>query len=143
MNQDTIKITSEDKFIWKVVTLAEAKAIIRKDIFTLHALYDDDSESMIADEAELVDYVKRGVEIGIEVGFVNYKEEQELRSLIKSHDFDFEMSNGAIYKRGNMQRKAIMKLSKHVEQTDFVRWWNRSAPPHLNKPHPNSLLHQN
>lgn len=142
MNQDTIKITSEDKFIWKIVTLAEAKAIMRKDIFTLHALYDDDSESVIADEAELVDYVKRGVEIGIEVGFVNYKEEKELRSLIKSHDFDFERSNGGAYKRGKMQREVIMKLSQHVKPTDFIKWWNRSAPEYLSLYHTNSLLHQ-
>jgi hypothetical protein len=143
MSQDTIKITSEDKFIWKVVTLAEAKAIIRKDIFTLHALYDDDSESVIADEAELIDYVKRGVEIGIEVGFVNYKEEKELRSLIENHDFDFERSNGLVYKIGKIQRNKIIELSKFVDPTDFVKWWNRSAPAHLTMPHPNALTNQN
>jgi hypothetical protein len=133
MSQETIKITTEDKFIWKVVTAAQALAIMREDIFPLYALFENETESMVCDQEELKQYIKDGVELGVEVGFVNYKEEQQLRDLIICHDFYFEMANGLPYRRGKIERENIMELSKSVKRSDFVKWWNRSAPISLAK----------
>ena len=133
MCKKTIKITSSDKFVWRVITLQEARVIMFYDLFSLYALHEDDTESLIADSGELESYFKDGLEVGIEVGFTNYKEVELLKSLIKSHDFYFERSDGQYYKRGKRERERIEELSKHVSREDFVRWWNRAAPESLHK----------
>lgn len=70
MTRKTIKITESDNFVWKVLTEQEAKDVISNDAFSLYALHDDDSGSLILDESELQEYLEQGTEIGIEVGFI-------------------------------------------------------------------------
>jgi hypothetical protein len=70
MSRKTIKITVSDNFVWKVLTSEEAKDVMSNNAFSLYALHDDDSESLILDEEELEYYLGSGVEVGIEVGFI-------------------------------------------------------------------------
>jgi len=70
MSRKTIKITVSDNFVWKVLTSEEAKDVMSNNAFSLYALHDDDSESLILDEDELEYYLGSGVEVGIEVGFI-------------------------------------------------------------------------
>lgn len=65
-------VTTEDgeKFVWKVIDNRYAKMHWNEGLFALYALHDDDSESEIDNRKDLLDYIERGVEIGIEVGFL-------------------------------------------------------------------------
>ena len=78
MTRKTIKITESDNFVWKVLTEQEARDVISNDAFSLYALHDDDSESLISDESELQEYLERGAEIGIEVGFIRTTTKSEV-----------------------------------------------------------------
>lgn len=70
MSKQTIKITQEDNFVWKIVT-DRALEIWDTELFCLYALHGDDTESLVMDKEELQDYLNRGFDIGIEVGFIN------------------------------------------------------------------------
>lgn len=59
MTRKTIKITESDNFVWKVLTEQEAKDVISNDAFSLYALHDDDSGSLILDESELQEYLEQ------------------------------------------------------------------------------------
>lgn len=78
MSRTTIKITTTDNFVWKVLTEQEAKDVISNGAFALYALHSDDSESLIADEEELSEYIAQGIEIGIEVGFIRTTTKSEV-----------------------------------------------------------------
>lgn len=73
-----IKITKEDKFIWKVVTPQQARIIYSIQLFSLYELRDDDSESLIKTALELENVIKRQNQIGIEVGLYNKKNHGKL-----------------------------------------------------------------
>ena len=66
-----IKITREDGFVWLLVPAEKARKLWAADVFTLYRLYDDDSESMIENEADLESTIEGGYRIGIEVGFAS------------------------------------------------------------------------
>lgn len=70
----TIKITKEDKFIWKIVNPTQARVIFDTAIFNLYELHDNDAESLITSLEELEKVVDYGGLIGIEVGLLNKKE---------------------------------------------------------------------
>jgi len=78
MTRKTIKITESDNFVWKVLTEQEAKDVISNGAFSLYALHDDDSGSLIPDESELQEYLEQGTEIGIEVGFIRTTAKSEV-----------------------------------------------------------------
>lgn len=72
-----MKIT-KDGFVWITVEPSLAIKIWNSDIFTLYALYSDDSESMIENESQLIAAISKGLEIGIEGGQLeNYGTEKE------------------------------------------------------------------
>lgn len=129
MCKPTIKITSEDNFVWRLLTVEQAKAFFKADIDSLYALHSDDTESLIHDFEEIDEYDSRGIEFGIEVGFTNYKEVEELKKRIKSHDFTYEYSDDhRKYTSGRENLSRIVELSKFVKREDYIKWWNRSAP---------------
>lgn len=72
---DGLKIT-KDGFVWKTVTYEQAKAIWYMELDELYRLYDDDSEAAIETIAGLNDAIKRGIQIGVEVGFIKDLEEK-------------------------------------------------------------------
>jgi hypothetical protein len=65
-----IKITKEDNFVWKIVNEEQAEKLF--DIFELYELHEG-GESLIQSYEDLLDLLKSGAEIGIEVGFINEK----------------------------------------------------------------------
>lgn len=66
-----IKVTREDGFVWLLVPAEKARKLWAADVFTLYRLYDDDSESLIENEADLESTIEGGYRIGIEVGFAS------------------------------------------------------------------------
>jgi hypothetical protein len=62
------KIT-KDGFIWLLVTV-QVKEIYESNLFTLYKLYDDGSEAMVESIEDLNEALEKGIDIGIEVGFV-------------------------------------------------------------------------
>jgi hypothetical protein len=66
----TIKITKEDQFVWLIVT-EKAKEIFNSGLFDLFIVYDDDSESLIESSEQINEALENGLDIGIEVGFIN------------------------------------------------------------------------
>lgn len=74
-----LKVCS-DGFVWLVITPEEARKLWNAGVFSLYVLYDDESEAMIEREIELEDYLDKGLQIGIEVGFLSRMEEERERS---------------------------------------------------------------
>ncbi len=68
MRESNIKIVNG--FVWLVVT-DKAEEIYFSDLFELYALYDDGSESLIESFEHLTIELDNGIEIGVEVGFIN------------------------------------------------------------------------
>ncbi len=63
-----MKIT-KDNFVWKLVN-NQAKELFSTGIFEIFALYGDDSESLIETSTQLNEALEQGLDIGIEVGFL-------------------------------------------------------------------------
>lgn len=128
----TIKIT-ENGFVWRLLTLEQAKAFFNANIDSLYALFEDDTESLIHDIEEIDEYnLKRIVEFGVEVGFANYKSLEKLEQLIKQHDFTYERSDDhRAYKAGLANLEEIMKAKDCVSREDYVSLWNKYAPKGL------------
>lgn len=127
----TIKIT-EDNFVWRLLTIEQAKAFFRADIDSLYALYDDDTESLVHDIEEIDELSAKGAEFGVEVGFTNYKNLEKLEQLIKQHDFYYERSDDhRAYKAGLANLNEIIKVKACVSQEDYVSLWNKYAPTGL------------
>ena len=108
---------------------------MRTLLFPVYAIYEDDSESLIGDLAELEELSSIGdVDFGIEVGSTNYKEVEELKKLLKSHDYFYQRSDDhRVYKSRRAVEQRISELSAFVDEDDFIKWWNRSAPKGLQK----------
>lgn len=68
MKESNIKIVNG--FVWLVVT-DKAEELYFSDLFELYALYDDGSESLIESFEHLTTELDNGIEIGVEVGFIN------------------------------------------------------------------------
>jgi hypothetical protein len=68
MRKSNIKIV--DGFVWLVVT-DKAEELYFSDLFELYAIYDDGSESLISSLEHLTSELENGIDIGIEVGFIN------------------------------------------------------------------------
>ena len=64
-----MKITKQDNFVWKIVT-NKAKEIFSSGLFDLYTLHEDDSESIIDTMEELNKTLEKGLDVGIEVGFI-------------------------------------------------------------------------
>ena len=128
----TIKITEKDNFIWRLLTIEQAKDFYKADIDSLYALYDDNTESLVHDIEEIDELALKGAEFGIEVGFVNYIELDKLENAIKHHDFSYQYSDDyRVYKRGHDSLKQIIKLKDCVSQEVYVNLWNKYAPNNL------------
>jgi replicative DNA helicase len=69
-NYHYMKITTEDNFIWKLVTQEQAEIIFASELFDLYELRDDDSESLIETFDEIKAIFENGDSVGIEVGFI-------------------------------------------------------------------------
>jgi hypothetical protein len=67
-NYHNMKIT-KDNFVWLIVT-EKAKEIYISGLFELHILHDDDSDSLIEGFGQLTEAIEDGQDIGIEVGFI-------------------------------------------------------------------------
>lgn len=65
-----LKLTKEDNFVWLLVT-EKAKEVFASGLFSLYVLHNDDSESLVEKYADINDALEWGLEIGIEVGFIN------------------------------------------------------------------------
>ena len=59
-----------DGFVWLVVGHEQARKLYKADAISLFTLYSDDSEVMIESEEKLEEAVGKGLQIGIEVGFI-------------------------------------------------------------------------
>ena len=59
-----------DGFVWKIVTPDKARDIWKAGLFELYKLYPDNSEGLIEREVELEEAISQGIDIGIEVGFI-------------------------------------------------------------------------
>ena len=70
MTRKRFRITEGDNFIWKLLTEQEAKDCMEHELFSLYALHDDNTESFICDEEELQEAINDGLDVGIEVGFL-------------------------------------------------------------------------
>lgn len=78
MANTTIKIV--DGFVWRLLNLEQAKAFFNADIDDLYILHGDDTESAVEGIGELDDYDQRGFQFGIEVGYIDYKEQGDLNT---------------------------------------------------------------
>ena len=67
-----MKVTA-DGFVWKLIDKKKAKQILMLELFELYALYNDGSESLILNLADLDDAFDNGDKVGIEVGNLNNK----------------------------------------------------------------------
>lgn len=63
--------TSKDGFVWLVINREQARKLWEADVFTLYTLYNDGSEGMIETEEKLEDTIRKGLKIGIEIGFLS------------------------------------------------------------------------
>jgi hypothetical protein len=68
MRESNIKIVNG--FVWLVVT-DKAEEVYFSDLFELYALYDDGSESLVVSLEDLQTCLEFGLEIGVEVGYIN------------------------------------------------------------------------
>lgn len=63
------KIT-EDGFVWKTISYEQARILHHTGVIALFALYEDDSESEIESAEDIMGAESKGIDIGIEVGFL-------------------------------------------------------------------------
>lgn len=63
--------TNADGFVWLVVDNEQARKLYKADVISLYTLYNDDSEAMIEGEEGLEETIRKGLPIGIEVGFLS------------------------------------------------------------------------
>ena len=63
-----MKIT-QDGFVWLILT-PKAKEVFASGLFSIYALYDDDSEDEITCEKSLNKALENGLDIAIEVGHI-------------------------------------------------------------------------
>jgi len=68
MRESNIKIVNG--FVWLLVT-ERAEEVYFSDLFEIYALYDDGSESLIVSLEHLTTELENGLDIGVEVGFIN------------------------------------------------------------------------
>ncbi|MHA1288773.1 MAG: hypothetical protein ACTSPB_15370 [Candidatus Thorarchaeota archaeon] len=61
--------TAKDNFSWWIVTDI-AEKIWKSESIPLYVIYDDDSESLIESEEELVEAINLNLSIGMELGFI-------------------------------------------------------------------------
>lgn len=128
----TIKITGEDKFVWRILTFEQALLFIEQDIDSVYELRDGDSESLISDVDELCELNDKGAQFGIEVGFLDYKEALALEKAIADHDFTYECSDDPyVYRNGCITMAKIVELKQFVSNDTFIRLWNNKAPKQL------------
>jgi len=128
----TIKITGKDNFVWRLLTVDQAKEIFTFDIESVYALYDDDSEALVMDFEEFDELAPRGVQFGIEVGFANYREVEKLDKALSNHDFTYQYSDDhRVYKAGHESLQRIVELRDFVSSDDFIRLWNKYSPKDL------------
>ena len=59
-----LKITKEDRFVWKVIDADCARKIYSLNVEPIYRLYEDDSESLIEDVSEITEDGVYGIEIG-------------------------------------------------------------------------------
>ena len=60
--------TTQDGFVWKLITAEEARKIWDVELFEIYKLYDDDSEGLIESEERLLEEITGGAKLAIEVG---------------------------------------------------------------------------
>ena len=78
MGDQKIKIV--DDFVWLLIT-DKAKEVYQSGLFdgSIYALYDDDSETEFCETYEdLTDALERGLEIAVELGFINKPEPKKV-----------------------------------------------------------------
>ena len=59
-----------DGFVWLIVT-HKAKEVFSSGVFELFVLYEDKSEGLVHDYDRLREALECGLDIGIEVGYIN------------------------------------------------------------------------
>lgn len=67
---DMIKIT-EDGFVWHVISRSKAEEVFISGLFDVYILYDDDTEGAATSIEDIHSAERRGLRLGIEVGFIN------------------------------------------------------------------------
>lgn len=60
-----------DGFVWLVVGHEQARKLYKADAIPLYTLYNDESEALIESKEKLEEAIERGLQIGIEVGFIS------------------------------------------------------------------------
>lgn len=60
-----------DGFVWLVVEHEQARKLYKADAISLYTLYNDESEALIESEEKLEETIKKGLQTGIEVGFLS------------------------------------------------------------------------
>jgi hypothetical protein len=68
MKESSIKIVNG--FVWLVVT-DKAEEVYFSGLFEIYALYPDGSESLVVSLEDLHTCLEFGLEIGVEVGYIN------------------------------------------------------------------------
>lgn len=59
-----LKITKEDRFVWKVIDANYAIKLYNLNVEPIYRLYEDDSESLVEDVSEISEDGVYGIEIG-------------------------------------------------------------------------------
>lgn len=60
-----------DGFVWLVVEHEQARKLYKADAISLYTLYNDESEALIESEEKLEETIEKGLQTGIEVGFLS------------------------------------------------------------------------
>jgi hypothetical protein len=60
-----------DGFVWLVVEHEQARKLYKTDAISLYTLYNDESEALIESEEKLEETIEKGLQTGIEVGFLS------------------------------------------------------------------------
>lgn len=60
-----------DGFVWLVVDHEQARKLYKADAISLYTLYNDESEALIESEEKLEETIEKGLQTGIEVGFLS------------------------------------------------------------------------
>ena len=68
-----IKVT-DDTFVWKILTEAQAKFIFISGIFELYLLFDDQTDTLVESIDEIYTAADFNAELAIEVGFYENKQ---------------------------------------------------------------------
>ena len=63
-NMKILKITKEDRFVWKVIDANYAIKLYNLNVEPIYRLYEDDSESLVEDVSEISEDGVYGIEIG-------------------------------------------------------------------------------